>query len=210
MAVLQVHPPLRGLVLAGGQSLRMGEDKASLLVGGRTLLARSVELLQPLVTSVHVGVRADQANDQLRRQFAVLIDEPALAGPAAALVAASRHDPACAWLVLACDMPAVERGGLEALIAARDPARGGTAWRGSDEDLPEPLCAIWEPATLARLAAAARKAGNGPPGPSVSPRSLLAAADPLLLNPARPGALSSVNTPADLHRYLEHTHGHKP
>jgi molybdenum cofactor guanylyltransferase len=188
----------------------MGDDKAALVVGGRTLLARSVELLQPLVMSVHVGIRADQAADQLRSRFALLVDEPAVSGPAAALVAAWRHDPDCAWLVLACDMPAVDPGNLEALVAARDAGRGGTAWRSSGGGLPEPLCAIWEPATLARLAAAARKAGNGPPGPSVSPRSLLAAADPLLLNPARPGALSSVNTPADLHRYLEHTHGHKP
>ncbi len=188
----------------------MGEDKASLKVSGRTLLARSVDLLQPLVTSVHVGIRADQATDRLRRRFAVLIDRPAVAGPAAALAAAWDHDPACAWLVLACDMPAIGREGLKALIAARDPARGGTAWRGSDGGLPEPLCAIWEPATLARLAAGAREAGDGPRSPTLSPRALLAASDPLLLNPGRPGTLDSVNTPADLHRYLEHTHGHKP
>lgn len=210
MADAQAPPPLRGLVLAGGQSLRMGEDKASLVVGGRTLLEGSVELLQQLVISVHVGIRADQATDQLRRRFAVLIDEPGLAGPAAALAAAWQHDPACAWLVLACDMPGVERGGLDVLIAARDPARGGTAWRGTAGDLPEPLCAIWEPATLARLAAVAREAGNGLQSQTLSPRALLADADPLLLNPARPGALNSLNTPADLHRYLEHTHGHKP
>ena len=210
MAHRQAHPLLRGLVLAGGQSVRMGEDKASLRVGGRTLLERSVELLQPLVVSVHVAIRADQATDQLRRRFTVLIDDPAVAGPAAALAVAWQYDPDCAWLVLACDMPAVERGGLEALITARDPARGATAWRGSDGELPEPLCAIWEPATLARLAGVAREAGNDPGGPNVSPRALLAAADPLLLSPARPGALHSVNTPADLHRYLEQMNGHKP
>ncbi|MBL8200226.1 MAG: NTP transferase domain-containing protein [Chromatiales bacterium] len=210
MADPQAHPPLRGLVLAGGQSLRMGVDKASLLVGGRTLLARSVGVLQPLVIAVHVGVRADQASDELRRRFAVIVDRPGMAGPAASLAAAWHHDPGCAWLVLACDMPAADHRLLEALVAARDPARGGTAWRGTEGDLPEPLCAIWEPATLARLAAAAGEAGEGPRSSSVSPRALLAAADPLLLNPARPGALHSVNTPADLHRYLEHTHGHKP
>jgi molybdopterin-guanine dinucleotide biosynthesis protein A len=184
----------------------MGEDKASLLVAGRPLLARAVDLLEPLVASVHVAIRADQATDQLRGRYAVLIDRPGIAGPAAALAAAWLHDPAAAWLVLACDMPAIDGPVLEALVAARDPARGGTAWRGGDGDWPEPLCAIWEPATLARLAAVAGAAGNGP----VSPRAQLAAADPLLLNPARPAALTSVNTPADLHRYLEQLHGHKP
>jgi molybdenum cofactor guanylyltransferase len=184
----------------------MGEDKAALVIGGRSMLARTVELLEPLVASVHVGVRRDQLTDQLRQRFAVLVDTPDVAGPAAALVAAWLHDPGCAWLVLACDMPALDPGSLEALVAARAARRGGTAWRGSDGGLPEPLCAIWEPATLARLAAVAREAGNG----HLSPRAMLAAADPLLLNPARPAALSSVNTPADLHRYLEQTHGHKP
>jgi hypothetical protein len=51
-----------------------------------------------------------------------------------------------------------------------------------------------------------RQAGHGP----VSPRAVLAAADPLLLNPARPLGLRSVNTPVDLHHYLETTDGHKP
>ena len=197
-------PKLRGLVLAGGQSSRMGSDKAALLIGGRTLLARSVELLQPLTTAVHVAVRAEQADSQLRGQFALLFDVAPAQGPAAALVAAWMHDPDAAWLVLACDMPAMERTALEALVTGRDPSRGGTAWRNPEDDLPEPLCAIWEPATLARLAAVVRQAGNG----AVSPRALLAAADPLLLSPAPPAVLGSVNTPADLHRYLELSDGH--
>jgi molybdenum cofactor guanylyltransferase len=184
----------------------MGSDKAALLVGGRTLLARSVELLQPLTSSVQVAIRPEQADDQLRQQFALLFDAPLAPGPAGALVAAWLHDPGAAWLVLACDMPALDRCALEALVARRDPSRGATAWRTPENDLPEPLCAIWEPATLARLAAAVRRAGND----TVSPRSILAAADPLLLNPALPAALNSVNTPAELYRYLEVSDGHKP
>ena len=200
------QPALRGLVLAGGQSVRMGADKAALLIDGRTLLARSVELLAPLTTDVHVAIRPGQASDALRQQFSLLIDEVSVPGPAGALLAAWQHDPDAAWLVLACDMPALEHTALRELVAQRDPERGATAWQSPDDGLPEPLCAIWEPVTLARLAAVARQAGNGP----VSPRAVLAAADPLLLNPAWPLALRSVNTPADLHRYLENIDGHKP
>jgi len=201
-----MEPQLRGLVLAGGRSSRMGSDKAALLVDGRTLLTRSVELLKSLTTTVHVAVRAEQADDQLRRQFDLLFDALPAQGPAAALVAAWLHDPDAAWLVLACDMPALERNTLQALVNGRDRSRGGTAWRTPEDDLPEPLCAIWEPATLARLAAAVRQAGNG----NVSPRAILAAADPLLLDQARPAALISLNTPADLHDYLELRDGHTP
>lgn len=184
----------------------MGTDKAALLVDGRTLLARSVAAVEPFTASVHVAVRPEQADDSLRRQFALLYDLAPARGPAAALLAAWRHDPETAWLVLACDMPALESATLQALVTGRDPARGGTAWRSPDTDLPEPLCAIWEPATLARLAAAVGQAGSG----LVSPRVILTAADPLLLNPAKPAALISLNTPADLHHYLEPSNGNKP
>jgi len=199
-------PPLRGLVLAGGESSRMGADKAALLVNGRTMLELSVGLLLPLTTSVHVAVRPAQAGDALRSRFALLLDAVGVKGPAGALVAAWQHDPGAAWLALACDMPAIGRAALEGLVDRRDPERGATAWKNPDDGLPEPLCAIWEPGTLARLAAAAREAGTA----VVSPRSVLAAADPLLLDPVWPQSLRSVNTPADLHHHLETEYGHKP
>ena len=184
----------------------MGADKAGLLVHGCTMLARSVALLQPFTSAIHVAVRADQADDDIRRHFSLLLDVAPLQGPVAGLVAAWMHAPDAAWLVLACDMPGLTRDSLERLVGARDPARGGTAWCGEDDGRPEPLCAIWEPATLVRLAALTRQSGDLP----VSPRAVLAASDPLLLDPVRPAGLTSLNTPADLRRYLELKDGHEP
>lgn len=184
----------------------MGADKAGLLVDGRTLLARSVALLQPFCHSVHVAIRADQANDEVRRHFSLLFDVATLQGPAAGITAAWMHAPGGAWLVLACDMPGLTRDSIERLVGARDPARGATAWRGEDDGRPEPLCAIWEPATLARLAALKSQSGDLP----VSPRAVLVASDPLLLDAVRPAGLVSLNTPADLHRYLELKDGYEP
>ncbi|MDH4120303.1 MAG: molybdenum cofactor guanylyltransferase [Deltaproteobacteria bacterium] len=40
--------PMAGLVLCGGRSSRMGEDKAALRLGGQTLLERALEQLAPL------------------------------------------------------------------------------------------------------------------------------------------------------------------
>ena len=184
----------------------MGQDKAALLLNGQSLLERSVQLLRPLTISVHVATQEEQAGDDVRRHFSLLLDPAPDLGPAGGLLAAFLHDPAAAWLVLACDMPGVDAQLLRELVANRNPSRGATAWRGSVDGLPEPLCAIWEPATLAGLAAEAREPGKIP----VSPRAILAAADPLLLNSVRPAALVSVNTPADLHPYREHDDGYKP
>jgi len=198
-------PLLRGLVLAGGRSVRMGRDKAGILIEGATLLERTVALLDGCVTSVSVSVRTDQADDKLRRQFSLLLDTGTGLGPANGLRAAHLSDPAAAWLVLACDMPGLDRHAIEVLVAARDPARAATSWRSPVTGLPEPLCAIWEPATLARLASLVSAAGR-----PVSPRALLAESDTLLLDAPRPAALLNLNTPAELDRYREERHGHQP
>lgn len=197
-------PGLRGLVLAGGRSERMGQDKAGIRIEGVSLLERTCALLAGCVGSVSVSVRPDQADEQLRRQYPLLLDSGAGLGPANGLRAAQMSDPAAAWLVLACDMPGLDRRAIEALIAARDPARAATSWRSPVDGLPEPLCAIWEPATLARLASLVAAAGH-----PVSPRALLAASDTLLLDAPWPAALLNLNTPAELDRYRKNRHGHQ-
>jgi CTP:molybdopterin cytidylyltransferase MocA len=122
-------PLLRGLVLAGGRSQRMGHDKAAILIDDATLLERTVALLDGWVASVSVSVRSDQADDRLRRQYPLLLDTGAGLGPANGLRAAHLSDPAAAWLVLACDMPGLDRQAISALVAARDPVRAATSWR---------------------------------------------------------------------------------
>ncbi len=50
---------IAGAVLAGGQSRRMGEDKARLRLGGRSLLDRAIERLRPQVSSLIINVHDD-------------------------------------------------------------------------------------------------------------------------------------------------------
>lgn len=188
-------PPLLGLVLAGGRSERLGQDKATLQIGGVSLLDRAVTLLVPAVPEVWVAVRPDQAGEASRSRHRLLLDPVAGLGPAGGLLAAVRARPDAAWLVLACDMPGVTPAVLGGLLAYRQPDRGGVTYRSPGDRQPEPLCALYEPATLAALA---EQAAAGRP---VSPRALLTACDVLLLEPPRAADFSSINTPADLARF---------
>ncbi|MDH4260629.1 MAG: NTP transferase domain-containing protein, partial [Gammaproteobacteria bacterium] len=54
---------LNGLVLAGGYSSRMREDKAALAYRQRPQLEQAFELLAPFVSQAWVSVRADQRDD---------------------------------------------------------------------------------------------------------------------------------------------------
>lgn len=178
---------LRAVVLAGGRSSRMGRDKALLDLGGETLLERTVRLLREFVDDVRVAVQPGAVPDAVRARFPLVSDPAPDLGPAGGLLAAHAADPAAAWLVVACDLPGLDRATLAGLVAGRDPARGATAYGQVGSPDPEPLCAIYEPATLARLSGQ----------PALSPRRLLTTNIRLL--PAT-ATLASANTPADWHR----------
>jgi molybdenum cofactor guanylyltransferase len=194
-------PDLRGLVLAGGRSERLGRDKAAVVIDGCPLLELAVVLLRRFVSDVRVAVRPDQLSDDLRGRFALIPDEAAGIGPAAGIIAAHRLVPGSAWLVLACDMPLVDEQVLATLVGGRDATRPATAFKGEADGLPEPLCAIYEPATLARFRRQLEAGGNP------SPRDWLAAANPRLLETPGLNALGSINTPEDLEALVGATRG---
>jgi molybdopterin-guanine dinucleotide biosynthesis protein A len=183
--------PLLGLVLAGGQSRRMGADKAALEVDGVSLLSRAVALLEQVVEQVHVSVNADQGNDPVRSDYTMIPDRLKDIGPAAGLLSAHMYTPESAWLVIACDMPLLNRASLLHLLESRRPEMAATVWAAADSSGPEPLCAIYEPGTLAAFLEQVTAGGNP------SPRAWLAGVETHMLLTPCPGVLNSANTPEE-------------
>jgi molybdopterin-guanine dinucleotide biosynthesis protein A len=169
----------------------MRQDKAALAIAGVSQLQRAVSLLTAQGLQAAVSVRADQTADPLRAGYPQIIDAGDVQGPAAGLLAAHSADPQAAWLVLACDLPHLDALTLTTLIAARDAARTATAFCSSSDGLPEPLCAIYEPAGLAALRSFVA-------GGRSCPRKFLIQSDTLLLAQPNPEALANVNTPEEL------------
>jgi molybdopterin-guanine dinucleotide biosynthesis protein A len=192
--VAEPQPPLIGLVLAGGRSRRFGSDKALARYDGESLLSHVVAAVGSVLPDVRVAARPEQLQDATRRQFRLIADRYSDIGPAAGILAAHDAEPDAAWLVVACDMPRLDAATLAVLVAARDAAREATAYRASHDGLPEPLCAIYEPATLARFRRQVEQGGNP------SSRAWLASADTVLIELPDAGALANVNTPEDLDR----------
>ncbi len=179
--------PLFGLLLAGGRSSRMRRDKAALQYHGRSQLAHAFERLASVTEQAFVSVRADQRDDPVRRGFPQIVDMRDDLGPIAGILSAQQAHPQVAWLVLACDLPFLDASTLAHLIAARDTRALATAYRSAHDGLPEPLCAIYEPASGQSLAEFAAAGGN-------CPRKFLIRSGAALLAPPDAAALDNVNS----------------
>ena len=188
--VAQALAPLYGLVLAGGASRRMHTDKAALEYQGRPQLERAYELLTRYCEQTFVSVRREQGSDPLRAQFPQIVDTQDDLGPIAGIAAAQARYPDAAWLVLACDLPFVTPAALERLIGSRSTGAPATAFRSTHDGLPEPLCAVYEPA--ARTAVVESIASG-----RSCPRKLLIRLAVPLLDPVWREALDNVNTPEE-------------
>ncbi|HTV49846.1 MAG TPA: NTP transferase domain-containing protein [Steroidobacteraceae bacterium] len=195
--------PVYGLVLAGGRSTRMQRDKAVLSYHGTSQLERAMQLLEGLVARSFVSVRADQVDDPVRARFAQIVDRGASQGPITGILAAQQAYPQAAWLVLACDLPFLTRATLERLLRERRAERQATAYRSSHDGLPEPLCAVYEPASAVALAAYVSSGRQ-------CPRKFLLQADAALLEPSDPRALDNVNTPEEHRAVLASLGGAAP
>ena len=182
--------PVHALVLAGGESRRMGRDKAHLEQNGKPQLERAVELLTPHVDKVWVSVRQDQPADQLRDRYPQVVDRDANAGPVAGILAALETHPGVDWLVVACDLPNLDAETVSTLLGSATHPRF-TAFASSYNGLPEPLCALY------RAGAAPVLRGFVDDG-VLCPRKILIRSEAELLEQPNPRALDNVNTPEDL------------
>ena len=180
-------PELYGLVLTGGRSRRMQRDKASLEYAGKSQLARAMELLTPLVARCFVSVRADQLDDLHRAAYDTIADIRPNLGPIGGIHAALHAYPDRGWLILACDLPFLDRATLQHLIAHRVSTRLATAYRSNFDGLPEPLCAIFEPRSRQIIEQSLLQGQQ-------CPRALLSRSDVELLELPNPRALDNVNT----------------
>jgi molybdenum cofactor guanylyltransferase len=126
-------------VLAGGQSTRMGADKAFVQLEGRTLLAHALALAK----SVTPDVRIVGSPEKFAAFGEVVEDEFPQHGPLAGIHAALRASSSELNLMLAVDMPFVEVPFLEYLFqeAARHESAMVTIPRATGAW--QTLCAVY-------------------------------------------------------------------
>jgi len=180
-----------GLVLAGGKSRRMGRDKALLERDGQSQLAYIVGLLQANVDRVFVSTRPDQKNDEERSQYEQIVDRYNDLGPVAGILSALQEYPEVDWLVVACDLPNIDKQTITQLLQQRDGEQPFTAYISSHDGLPEPLCALYQSGSTDIIKEFVDAGIN-------CPRKILIRSETHLLQQPDPRSLDNVNTPDDL------------
>jgi molybdopterin-guanine dinucleotide biosynthesis protein A len=185
--------PVYGLVLAGGESRRMGQDKALLMRDGKSQLAHLHALLEMVTERVYVSTRSDQHDDPERSRFAQIVDRYDNLGPIAGILSALEEHPDADWLVVACDLPNIDEATLRFLLERRSGTHPFTAYRSSHDDLPEPLCAVYADGSADIIRAFIADGIH-------CPRKVLLRSDCQLLEQPDPNALDNINTPDDLAR----------
>jgi molybdenum cofactor guanylyltransferase len=95
---------LTAVLLAGGESRRMGKDKATIVFRGEPLWKRQIELLRSLrPEKIFVSARTEPS--WLPSETELLLDEPPSRGPLSGLTKALERMPTSHLVVLAVDMP---------------------------------------------------------------------------------------------------------
>ena len=146
--VLPGEPAYDAVVLAGGQARRLGgQDKPALQVGGRPLLERVLAACTGATTRVVVGPPRPLPHDVVQVR-----EEPPGGGPVPALRAGLARVSAPWVVVLAADLPFLDRAVLGELLAAAQ--RGDGALLVDDDDREQWLCGAWRTAALVPALAA--------------------------------------------------------
>ncbi len=144
------------VILAGGQSSRMGSNKALLDVGGRPLICVLIDRIRPLTDQILISSN-DSASYRFLN-FPVVPDHFKGHGPLAGFHAAMLHNACALYIVLACDLPNLQPALLRNLVSFAE---------GFDAAIPRtrdgfahPLCAVYRRTCLPSVERALRRGDN--------------------------------------------------
>ena len=185
--VSYIIPPLKGLVLAGGKSTRMGIDKGTINYHGIAQREYVYELMNMVCQETYISCRTEQAHEI---ELPIITDKFSDLGVYGAILSAFQHDPNAAWLIVACDLPLLGIQSLQFLKENRAISKTATAFYNPETQFPDPLLTIYEPKAYQALL---QFLGLG----YSCPRKVLINSDTHIIQPNSSQILANANTPEE-------------
>jgi len=183
-------PPIKGLVLAGGESKRMGFDKGLMNYHGLVQREYLYHLLKPHTVETYISCRPDQITET---EMPVMEDKYEDIGPYGAILTAFKSDPEAAWIVVACDFPLLDQQGIAQLLNERDVKGIATSFLDLHTLMPEPWITILEPKIYPILLEYFNKGKS-------SLRGVLVDYNSTVIRASDPDILLNANTPEEAER----------
>lgn len=147
-----MKPALYGLILCGGQSSRMGEDKSLLNYHGKPQRYHLVNLLESFCEKVFISCSKQQAESILYPYQQVVDAEKYLGtGPMAALLSAFEQYPDAAFLVVGCDYPFIDKKHFQYLVDERTGLDDAVCYCHQESMMAEPLITIYENSSYKKI-----------------------------------------------------------
>ena len=141
---------LCGLLLAGGYSTRMGQDKAFIQYKGKPVYQHLAQTLDCVCAEVKISCRQEQ--EALFSDYTTIIDAFPSSGPLTGLLSAFMDDPRNSKLVAPVDMPYLTVDFLRKyLISQRDVFADATIIMDQRTDTLHPLVGIYETSSYSTI-----------------------------------------------------------
>ena len=182
---------IKALILIGGKSTRMGNDKFLLEVNGKPQYQHLHELLSSLGLPVYFSCTSEQS-ENLESSYNRITDNHDAIGPIGGIASAILEDKKSSWLVVACDLIALKPEAIQNLIAANDDRIYDIVTYGDESDgFLETTCTIYNPGSFIVIK---RKVRNQ----QYKLQELMQKCTVKTLIPPESDVLKNANTPADL------------
>ena len=145
---------ITGIILAGGESSRMGSDKGLEKLCGKPLINYAIDVFTGLCSEIIISSSSSAYKDF---GFQVVKDEYPGIGPMGGIYSALRQSKTDNNLVLSCDLPFVTKELLSYILENASGYHVAVPWQG--ERHYEPLCGFYSLSVLSEMSAYIKK-GN--------------------------------------------------
>lgn len=129
---------ITAIILAGGKSSRMGEEKGLVSFNGKKLVSYVIEAAQHITGNIII-ITANPAYEEFG--CPCVADELAEKGPLGGIYTGLTHSPTQKNLLLGCDMPFLSENLLRALT---DSCGDEDVLLTEHHNLAEPLCSVYD------------------------------------------------------------------
>lgn len=146
MVEKKVNEELSGIILMGGTSRRMGEDKSVLLVQGKPLYLHATEKLEPYCEHIFLSANKHQAL-HTKYELPLIIDQYDDQGPLGGILS-SLECVQKSIFVLAVDMPYITGAEIQLLLNSRKQGQHVSLYYNSEANKYEAMFSIWEISVL--------------------------------------------------------------